>query len=153
MKKLVFVTVVFAAAGGLSMPNRVVADYQNPGNVTAHRVQITEGPQLEMTTDSWAIIRWTTNNVRGTSLRYGMVHYGTDPHALSQTAKSPNRWNGALPAMIYRVQINHLNPGTTYFYRVESVDAKDISEGPESAVSQFTTPAAGERIVNFTQPE
>jgi len=36
---------------------------------------------------------------------------------------------------------------------VESVDAKDISEGPESAVSQFTTPAAGERIVNFTQPE
>src|SRR5271166_3826532 len=153
MKKLVFVTVVFAAACGLSMPNRVVADYQNPGNVTAHQAQITEGPQLESATDSWAIIRWTTDNVKGTSLRYGMVHYGTDPHGLTQTAKSPNRWNGALPAMIYRVQVNHLNPGTTYFYRVESVDAKDISEGPESTVNQFTTPPPGERIPKLPQPQ
>ena len=153
MKKLVFVTVVFAAACGLSTPNRLIADDQSPGNATAHRVQITEGPQLESATDNSAIIRWTADRVKGTSLRYGVVHYGTDLHGLSQTAKSPNRWNGAFPAMIYRVQINHLKPGTTYFYRVESVDAKDISEGPESAVSKFTTPAAGERIVNFTQPE
>jgi phosphodiesterase/alkaline phosphatase D-like protein len=141
----------FCAATALS--NRVVADDQSTGNATAHQVQITEGPQLEMATDSWVIIRWTTNNVRGTSLRYGMVHYGTDPHYLSQTAKSPNRWNGALPSMVFRVQLNHLNPGTTYFYRVESVDAKDISEGPESAVNQFTTPPPGERVVNLPQSQ
>ena len=107
MKKLVFVTVVFAAACGLSTPNRLIADDQSPGNATAHRVQITKGPQLESATDSSAIIRWTADSVKGTSLRYGVVHYGTDLHGLSQTAKSPNRWNGALPAMIYRVQINN----------------------------------------------
>ena len=133
--------------------NPLRADDQNPSHPTAHQAQITEGPQLESATDSWAIIRWTTNNVKGTSLRYGMVHYGTDPHGLTQTAKSPNRWNGALPAMIYRVQVNHLNPGTTYFYRVESVDAKDISEGSESMVNQFTTPPPGERIPKLPQPQ
>jgi len=140
MKKLALVAVVFAAAaGGLSMPNRLVAGDQTPANASRGRVQITGGPELEKATDSWAIIRWTTNNVRGTSLRYGVVHYGTDPHQLSQTAKSPNRWNGTLPSMTYRVQINHLKPGTIYFYRVESVDATDTAEGLESAVDQFTT--------------
>jgi hypothetical protein len=37
------------------------------------------------------------------------------------------------------VQINRLQPGTTYYYRVESVNALDIAEGPESPVAQFTT--------------
>jgi hypothetical protein len=140
MKKLVLAAVVFAAtAGALSTPNRLVADDQSPANAGAKRVQITGGPELEKATESWAIIRWTINIVGGTSLRYGVVHYGTDPHQLSQTAKSPNRWNGALPSMIYRVQINHLKPGTIYYYRVESVDATDRAEGMESALNQFTT--------------
>jgi Purple acid Phosphatase, N-terminal domain len=140
VKKLFLVAVVFAAtAGGLSMPNRLVADDHSPINARAERVRITGGPDLEKASDSWAIIRWTTNNVRGTSLRYGVVHYGTDPHQLSQTAKSPNRWNGALSSMIYRVQMSHLTPGTIYYYRVESVDATDTAEGSESAVNQFTT--------------
>jgi len=139
MKKLVLAAVVFAAACSLSAPNRLVADDQSPVNESAERVRITGGPEIEKATESWAIIRWTTNNVRGTPLRYGVVHYGTDPHALSQTAKSPNRWNRALPDMIYRVQVNHLKPGTTYYYRVESVDAHDTAEGMESTVNEFTT--------------
>ena len=139
MKKLVLAAVVFAAACGLSAPNRLVADDQSPVNESAERVRITGGPEIEKATESWAIIRWTTNNVRGTSLRYGVVHYGTDPHALSQTAKSPNRLNPALPSMTFRVQMNRLKPGTTYYYRVESVDALDIAEGSESPVNQFTT--------------
>jgi Purple acid Phosphatase, N-terminal domain len=102
-------------------------------------VRITEGPELERATDSWAILRWTANNVKGTSLRYAVVHYGTDPHDLGLTAKSPNRWNPGLPTMIYRVQMNHLEPGTTYYYRVESVNASGAVEGPESAVGHFAT--------------
>ena len=102
-------------------------------------MEITEGPEVERTTDTWAIIRWTTNRARGTSLRYGVVHYGTDPRALTQTAKSPNRINPALPSMTFRVQMNRLKPGTAYYYRVELGDALDIAEGPESAVNQFTT--------------
>jgi hypothetical protein len=139
VKKLVLAAVVFA---GAATPNRLIADDQSPVSTSPERVQITGGPELEKATDSWdswAIIRWTTNNVRGTSLRYGVVHYGTDPHQLSQMAKSPNRWNGGLPSMTYRVQINHLKPGTTYYYSVESVNATGTAEGSESAVNQFTT--------------
>ena len=60
-------------------------------------------------------------------------------HALSQTEKSSNRFNPPLPSMTFRVQMNRLRPGTIYYFRVESVDALDIAEGPESPISQFTT--------------
>jgi phosphodiesterase/alkaline phosphatase D-like protein len=115
------------------------ADVLNPANASKEPERITEGPEVERTTDTWAIIRWTTTKAGGTSSRYGVVHYGTDPHALSQTAKSPNRFTPALPSMTFRVQMNRLKPGMTYYYRVESVDALDIAEGPESPVNQFTT--------------
>ena len=130
---------LFAAAAALSGSNPAAAGDPGPVNTRKEPVQITEGPEVERTTDTWAIIRWTATKVGGTSLRYGMVHYGTDPHALSQTAKSPNRFNQALPSTVFRVQINRLQPGTTYYYRVESVNALDIAEGPESPVAQFTT--------------
>jgi phosphodiesterase/alkaline phosphatase D-like protein len=138
MKKLVLAFLLVIAGAGLLTSNRLAADVQRKGSELPH-VRITDGPQIERTTDSWAIIRWTTNNIKGTSLRYGVVHYGTDPHDLGQTAKSPNRWNPGLPSMTYRVQVNHLDPATTYYYRVESENALDVSKGPESAVGQFTT--------------
>ena len=112
---------------------------RSPVDTSGERVRITGGPEIEKATDSWVIIRWITNNVEGTSLRYGVVHYGTDPQELSRTARSPNRWNGAHPTMIYRVEVNHLKPGTTYYYSVESANAFNTSEGPDSAVNQFTT--------------
>jgi hypothetical protein len=115
------------------------ADDPSPVNLRKDPVRITEGPEVERTTDTWAVIRWTATKVGGTSLRYGVVHYGSDPHALSQTAKSPSRWNPTLPSMIFRVQMNHLKPETTYYFRVESVDAFDVAEGSESPVNQFTT--------------
>ena len=128
-----------AAACGLGAPSRLVADDQTPVNASDERVRITGGPGLEKPTESWAIIRCPTNNVRGTSLCYGAVHYGTDPHQLSQTAKSSNRWSGALPSVIYRVQMSYLKPGTIYYYHVESMDATDKAGGSQSAVNQFTT--------------
>jgi hypothetical protein len=129
----------FTVAAALSGANPAAADDPSPVNLRKDPLRITEGPEVERTTDTWAIIRWTTTKVGGTSLRYGVVHYGTDPHALSQTAKSPNRFNPALPSMTFRVQMNRLKPGTTYYYRVESADALDTAEGSESPVSQFTT--------------
>jgi hypothetical protein len=41
--------------------------------------------------------------------------------------------------MTFRVQMNRLKTGTTYYYRVESANAFDTAEGPESPVNQFTT--------------
>jgi phosphodiesterase/alkaline phosphatase D-like protein len=134
--------VVCSFVGGvaaLSGSAPAAADDPTPVNAAKAPVQIIEGPEVERTTDTSAIIRWTATKRPGTSLRYGVVHYGTDLHALSQTAKSPNRWNPALPSITYRVQMNRLKPGTTYYYRVESADAFDVAEGPESPVSQFTT--------------
>ena len=138
MNRLVLAFFVAGACASLSTSNGLAADIQ-PTPAAATHARITQGPQLERATDSWAIIRWTTNNIKGTSLRYAVVHYGTNPHDLGETAKSPNRWNPGLPYMIYRVQINHLKPGTTYYYRVQSQNALNVSVGPESAVDQFAT--------------
>ena len=139
MRKLVIALMFVAVSGGLAAPSRLLASNQQMGSTAAPAVQITDGPQIERTTDRWAIIRWTTNNVKGTSLRFGVVRYGTDPRYLVRTAKSPNRWNPGLPYMIYRVQVNNLEPGTTYYYQVEAENARDDREGPQSAVSKFTT--------------
>jgi hypothetical protein len=45
-----------------------------------------------------------------------------------------------------------LKPGTTYYFKVTSTEANDTSDGAESDVGQFTTPAPGQRIERFTQP-
>ena len=139
MRRLVAACLLAATAVLPSGSNPSRAADQHSVDASDERVQTSAGPEVERTTDTWAIIRWTSSKLRGTSLHYGMVHYGTDPDALSQTAKSPNRRNPALPSMIFRVQVNHLQPGTTYYYRVESVDALQKSEGSESPVNQFTT--------------
>jgi hypothetical protein len=138
MKNLTFALLLAAASAVLGTANRSTAEDRGSGAKPAG-VEITEGPELERITDIWAIVRWTTNNVKGTALRYGVVHYGTDPHALAETARSPNRWNAGLPYMIYRVRVNDLRPVTTYYYRVESENALNVREGPESGVYQFIT--------------
>ena len=139
VRKLGVVFLFVAGAAVLSGSAPVHADDPSPVKAGKESVRITEGPEVERTTDTWAIIRWTIPKAGGTSLRYGVVYYGTDPHALGQTAKSPNRFNPTLPSMTFRVQMNRLQPGTTYYYRVESANALDVAEGPESSVSQFIT--------------
>jgi Purple acid Phosphatase, N-terminal domain len=52
----------------------------------------------------------------GPAEHFGVVHYGTDPKDLSQTAKSPIRLNMAHPNTIFRVRVDGLKPGTTYYY-------------------------------------
>ncbi len=142
MKKLAIVGFVFlvtAAAGSLTASDRFAAADRAGIDGTASRAQIIEGPTLESSTDTSAIVRWTTNNVEGTAVRYGVVHFGVDPRDLKQLAKSQNRWNRGLPSMIYRVWMDNLEPGLTYYYSVEFTDANGASEGADSAVHQFTT--------------
>lgn len=63
----------------------------------AARLQITQGPALEMFRDNEAIIRWTSNNPGGTDEHFGFVKYGTDPHHLDLTAKGHIRLNRTIP--------------------------------------------------------
>jgi hypothetical protein len=88
----------------------------------------------------------------GDDEHFGIVHYGTDPGDLSQTAKSHIRLNRNHPESIFRVRVPGLKPQTTYYYWVTSAGADGTSDGVKSAVSQFTTPASGKRIIAFPQP-
>jgi hypothetical protein len=106
---------------------------------THNGAQLTAGPELEIATDTFAIIRWTTTNPGGTSLHDGIVHYGTDAKNLTQVAKSPNRRNPSHPNMIFRVRIMGLDSHTTYYYTVESTGATGATDGVPSPVSTFAT--------------
>ena len=142
MKKLALVALILlvAVAGALTnASNRFAAGDQPLVQANTSATRIVDGPTLEMSTDTSAIVRWTTNSVDGTSVRYGVVHYGLDSRHLDQTSKNQNRWNKGLPTMIYRVQLYDLEPGLTYYYRVEFTDANGTSQGTDSAVHQFTT--------------
>ena len=99
-----------------------------------------------------AIIRWTTGNPGGEDQHFGIVHYGTDPRELSQTAKSPIRLNRGHPETIFRVRVEGLKPRTTYYYAVTSTASDGENDGVESSVYQFTTPGPGEGIVAHPSP-
>ena len=138
MKRFILIFAVIAAIAGLirwrSADDLVIAA------VPAHKAaQLTAGPELELATDAFAIIRWTITNPGGTDLHYGVVHYGTDAKNLTQVAESPNRRNPSHPDMTFRVRIVGLNSNTTYYYRVESAGATDLSDGVSSPVRTFKT--------------
>jgi phosphodiesterase/alkaline phosphatase D-like protein len=67
------------------------------------------------------------------------VHYGTNPKDLSQTAKSPIRLNPGHPDTVFRVRMEDLKPGTTYYYKVNSMEANGKDDGVKSMVKRFTT--------------
>jgi phosphodiesterase/alkaline phosphatase D-like protein len=117
----------------------------------AARVQITKAPALELAVDHLTVIRWTTNNPGGSDVHYGVVHYGTDPKDLRQTAKSPIRLNHGQPFTTFRVRIDDLKPRTTYYYRVTSEESGGKDDGVKSTVGTFTTPGPGERIARDTK--
>lgn len=118
----------------------------------AAKVQIIKGPALELAHDDLAIVRWTTTNPGGDDEHFGIAHYGTDPSDLSQTAKSHIRLNRNHPETIFRVRMSGLKPQTTYYYWVSSIDSNGTNDGVKSAVTRFTTPAPGKRIIAYPQP-
>src|SRR6516162_9118832 len=76
---------------------------ESPTTKRAARVRITQGPGIERADPGFAIIRWTSNNPGGSPEHYGIVHYGTDPTKLNQTAKSPIRLNPRHSYTVFRV--------------------------------------------------
>jgi phosphodiesterase/alkaline phosphatase D-like protein len=138
MKKLLLKLAITAAAGCLLSSNPMVAQL-SPSTPKAARVRITQGPELELAKGYLTIIRWTTNNPGGSPDHFGIVHYGTDPNNLSQTAKSPIKLNPSHSTTIFRVRIQGLKPATTYYYTVESEEANGRSDGVTSGIKRFTT--------------
>ena len=137
-----------AAAASLLFSNLIAAQVgpyspkQLPPLLPTTHVRITHGPELEQANvhDNSAIIRWTTNNPGGTDDHDGIVHYGTNPKELTETAKTPNRLNRSHSDMIFRVRLPDLKPKTTYYYTVDSTQATGKSDGVKSPIRHFSTP-------------
>jgi cytochrome c peroxidase len=104
------------------------------------RVLIIQGPMVELSKRSLTVIRWATNIPGGSPVHYGVVHYGTDPGDLGQTARSPIRLNAGHRDAAFRVRMDGLKPETTYFYTVGSMGAEANDDGVRSSVKHFTTP-------------
>src|SRR6266581_4610497 len=137
MNELLLKLVTMAAAGWLLSSNATLAQV-SPTTPKAARVRITQGPELELAKEYLTIIRWTTNNPGGSPVHYGIVHYGLDPKNLSDTAKSPIRLDPSHASAIFRVRLDDLKPGTTYYYTVGSMEANGTDDAMKSAVKQFT---------------
>src|SRR4030081_898202 len=131
MNKLLLKLAITATAGSLLFSNPMVAQV-SPTTPKAARVRITQGPEVELSKEFLTIIRWTTNNPGGAPEHYGIVRYGTDPKNLSQTAKSPIRLNPNHPSTIFRVRMDGLKLGTTYYYTVASEELNGTNDGVKS---------------------
>ena len=152
MNRLLVKLAITAAAGGLLFSSPIVAQIPPPQKRAEH-VEITKAPELESAHDDTAIVRWTTTNPRGDDEHYGIVRYGTDPEDLSQTAKNPIRLNRGHAETIFRVRIQDLKPQTTYYYKVTSMGSGGQSDGVESPVNHFATPAPGQVTSAYPQPK
>ena len=112
---------------------------ESPITPRAERVQISQGPEVPLVGGYLTVIRWTVNNPGGLPVHYGVVHYGTDPKNLNQTAKNLIRLNPYHSSTVFRVNLYDLPPKTTYYYTVESTDSSGKSDGVSSPVQSFTT--------------
>jgi phosphodiesterase/alkaline phosphatase D-like protein len=135
----VFLTFAITVVVSGLIASHATAAQQRPAGNGSERRQIVTGPALESATHDTAIIRWTVNTDGGTATHYGIVRYGTDPRNLDQIARSPNRWNRSLPNMTYRVRIDGLAPGTTYYFTVDAAQADGVGMKLKNRVNRFTT--------------
>lgn len=118
-----------------------------PGSTagSAGAVHITNGPVIERADQNSATIAWSTDR-QGSSV----VDYGTDPNNLNQKAESP--WGAT--GLTHRVQLKNLQPGTRYYFEVETGQAKGTSGGEvESNRYSFQTPNQGQPPIQNQQPQ
>ncbi|MGC2202965.1 MAG: fibronectin type III domain-containing protein [Stellaceae bacterium] len=152
MNRLLLKLAVTAGAGILLFSNPIGAQNPPPQKKAEH-VEITKAPALEIAHDDLAIIRWTTTNPGGDDDHFAVAHYGTDPKDLSQTAKNHIRLNRGHAETIFRVRLQGLKPDTTYYYKVTSMGSGGESDGVESSINHFTTPAMGQVTSAFPPPQ
>ncbi len=89
-----------------------------------HRPALIRGPYLQVATSNSIIVRWRTDE-----LDVSFVRYGTDPAKLDGLAGNSHRTNDHL------VTLNGLQPQTNYYYLIEGF--KDTLEGDKN--NHFTT--------------
>jgi hypothetical protein len=138
MNRLISALAITVLTGGLLLSNPISAQFVPSAKKAAH-VSILKGPELESATENSTIIRWTSDNPGGSPEHFGVVHFGTNPKNLSQTAKSHIRLNPTHSYTDFRVRVEGLQPKTTYYYTVDSMGPDGKSDGVTSAVNTFMT--------------
>src|SRR5580658_55972 len=133
MNKLLLTLSLMALSGSLHAQ-------VSPSTPKAARVRISQGPMVESSREYLTIITWAVSNPGGSPEHYGVVHYGSGPKDLSQTAKNPIRLNPSHSSTVFRVRLDNLKPRTTYYYTVDSMDANGATDRVTSPVKKFTTP-------------
>jgi hypothetical protein len=128
-----------ALTGSMFLSNPISAQFV-PSAKRAAQVRITKGPELELARENLTIITWTSDNPGGSPEHFGVVHYGTDPKNLNQTAKSHIRLNPTHSYTVFRVRLQDLPSKTTFYYKVDSAEPNGRSDGVTSPVNKFTTP-------------
>jgi hypothetical protein len=106
------------------------------------RVRITNGPVIEEAEGGHARIAWSTN-IQGSS----RVQYGTDLGTMNKLAEAP--WG--VGGLTHRVELKNLQPGTTYYFQVETGQA--AGSEVESDIFSFRTPNNGEAAIRQQQPQ
>jgi phosphodiesterase/alkaline phosphatase D-like protein len=127
-------TMTLIAATAMLQP--LAAQKHSPKKELKKDVQITDGPRVESTGDTTAVIAWTTST-GGSSI----VHYGTDRNNLSERAESPYADKNQLKSghEVHRVKVNGLRPGTEYFFVADSGQGEGTGSEAKSGVQSFTT--------------
>jgi len=106
------------------------------------RVRITNGPVIEEADGGHARIAWSTN-IQGSS----RVQYGTDLGTMNKLAEAP--WG--VGGLTHRVDLKNLQPGTTYYFQVETGQA--AGSEVESDIFSFRTPNNGEATIRQQNPQ
>ena len=138
MKRLLATFALAVLTGSLLLSASLSAQFTPAAKKAAH-VRIIKGPEVELARNDLTIIRWTSSNPGGSPEHFGVVHYGTEPANLTQTAKSHVRLNQGHSYTVFRVRIDALQPKTTYYYKVDSANPHGSSDGVISPLKKFTT--------------
>ena len=105
--------------------------------LTAERLRILDGPQVEFLGANSAVIAWTTNATCNAVLRYG-----TSPENLAESAQAGS-------GQTHRATLRRLQPNTAYYF---TGGCGDNSSGITSGVAPFHTVANTRQALRFSSP-
>lgn len=103
----------------------------------ADQIQVIHGPVIEMADSTSATISWTTNYPSKSRL-----WYSEDADDLTQIAE------GAEQTTEHRVRLEGLQPNTTYFFQIASIQSDPSAQTESPAIMSFKTVAPGQGSIH-----